>query len=676
MLALLIIPGLSVGAARAEAPAVEASYSFYLLAAGQPEAAAWNAAAALHADPEDLVAHRAYVVTMATGLRENAAVMTLYRSWLAEAPESEVARIGLATALHYSHNKMGPWCDELEAALGGVEGWSDPFERYWAHRVRYQARDVCPGERDSDRAALLELGAQAAEQDDLAVNPWPYGYSLRLRLSELVVDDELAAALERWYQVMPHRAAYTGNLWHESVSGEGLERAQQAALAAARREAIASDDPQSLYDAAAVLRWSEDPDLPLAEERLALLDPARTRVAYGRTSDVQWMRREVRTWNPASMAVTSANSKIAVRAVRLLRDIEPPEDDPVLSARLQDKLGENLEATGRRRAALEAYHRAWVIQPTPDRANAYAYTAAMARHDLEPALAVIDAALAETPRWDPRGEVWVDGYDDWLRVTRDERAGLLDTRAWVLHELGRDAEAAAVMREALLLSPTPEPLYHLHLGIISHALGQGDEALFHLGRGLSQSEAVPWWEWSLKAHSRSVAKQLYRERRWAPGGLDDWIATQAPPELSPTGAPEVDDYRLGQDFPDLSFETLDGRPGKLSDYTGLVVVDLWATWCGPCVASLPHLSQVAEDYPDVPVIALSVDEERSALDDFAKRPRAPAYTEVWSGKPAMKEAKVRGIPATFVLQDGVIVGYFSGFGRGDTRLEAALDENR
>jgi len=667
---MLTLTLLLTSPAIAEAPAVDAAYSFYLLSAGRPEEAAWNAAAALHADPEDLLAHRAYVVTMAMALRESPAVADLYRGWLTEAPDSLAARVGLATALQYGHNKMGPWCDELEATLDGVEGWTDPGARYWAHRVRYEARDTCPGERESDRAALLTLGAA-----DRGAELRAFGYSLRLRLADEPVDAALADDLERWYAAAPERSAYPGNLWREDLAGEALERAREAALNAARRESLISHDPQSLYDAANMLRWSEDPDQPLAEERLALVDPDRSKVAYGNTGRVQWMRRDVRSWNPASMAITSANQKLAPRAVRLLKDIDLPDDDPILSARLEGTLGDNLIATGRRRAAAASYHQAWTLDPTPERANTYAYTAAMARLELDRALAVIDDALARHQTWDPRGDVWVDGYDDWLQRQRSGRARLLDTRAWVLHELGRDQEAAESMREALLLAPSPSPLHHLHLGIISHALGQDDAALFHLGRGLSQADQVSW-EWALKAHSRSVVRQLYQEQRWAPGGLDDWIASQAPPAFSEAPTPnDAADYRLGQTFPDLQFETLDGTPSRISDYPGLVVVDLWATWCGPCVESLPKLSEVAADYPEVAVLAISVDKNRATLDDFKDRPRTPAYTEVWAGKPAMDEAKVNGIPATFVLRDGVIVGYFSGFIKNDTRLTATLDEN-
>lgn len=664
------------GAALAEALTADAALSFYLLQTGRPEQAAWNAAAALHQDPGDLLAHRAYLAATVTGLRAGEQVTGLYREWAAEAEGEEAiaARLGLAEALYFGHDRIGAWCDELEAALEGAEGWALEA-RYWGLRTRYEARRRCPGDRAADRAALLALGEPGEDFVDRAL-----GYGVRLRLTEgEPVDQELAGDLERWYAMAPEMASYPGSLWREDLEGEALERARAAAVEAALGS-IEGDDPAAIYSAERVLAWAEHPGHPAALARLDALDPERGRTVQRSSGDARWFPREVIPHSPTRGMIYAADRKIAVRAVRILKglEVDPAAEAPQTVALHQQKLAENLAYSGRRRAALEAFRRAWEADPTPARANDYAYAAARQGRELEQALAAMDAALASAATWDPRGGSTARDYDDWVREQRADRASWLDTRAWVLHALGRDQEAAADLREAALLAPEPVAVHHLHLGIVYHALEQPEAALFHLGRGLSMEEDLPGWEWSTRSEARGLARDLYEALRWAPGGLDDWIASQRPPETSALdgGGSDEADYRIGRPFPaELSFE-LDGQRRTIADFPGLVVVDLWATWCGPCVKALPHLSEVARDNPDVTVLAISVDRERAALEDFKDRPPRPAYVEAWAGQEGQQAARVGGIPATFVVRDGVVVGFYTGWGPGDDRLEPILAEQR
>ena len=65
--------------------------------------------------------------------------------------------------------------------------------------------------------------------------------------------------------------------------------------------------------------------------------------------------------------------------------------------------------------------------------------------------------------------------------------------------------------------------------------------------------------------------------------------------------------------PDPSFKTLDGQSHKLSALRGqIVVVNFWATWCGPCQEELPRLSQIAASYSGKPVnfVFISIDDPK------------------------------------------------------------------
>ena len=62
---------------------------------------------------------------------------------------------------------------------------------------------------------------------------------------------------------------------------------------------------------------------------------------------------------------------------------------------------------------------------------------------------------------------------------------------------------------------------------------------------------------------------------------------------------------VGQIFPDFMIRTMEGDSFRLSEHRGQVVVlNLWATWCGPCIKELPYFEAFADAHPDVSVLAI------------------------------------------------------------------------
>jgi thiol-disulfide isomerase/thioredoxin len=108
---------------------------------------------------------------------------------------------------------------------------------------------------------------------------------------------------------------------------------------------------------------------------------------------------------------------------------------------------------------------------------------------------------------------------------------------------------------------------------------------------------------------------------------------------------------------------IDGTPLDMADYKGKVVlVDFWATWCGPCRAEMPNILENWKKYHNdgFEVIAISVDQDMKALQAFVSQEKPP-WTVVADNHPGNEKKMasqygIRGIPALVLLgKDGKVV---------------------
>ena len=116
----------------------------------------------------------------------------------------------------------------------------------------------------------------------------------------------------------------------------------------------------------------------------------------------------------------------------------------------------------------------------------------------------------------------------------------------------------------------------------------------------------------------------------------------------------------GQSAPDFELADLNGKPVKLSDYHGkAVVVNFWATWCGPCKTEMPWLVDLQQKYgPEgLQILGVAMDDSgKDTISEFANYMHINYPVLMGKEAVAQRYGNVQFLPATFYVdRNGKIV---------------------
>jgi thiol-disulfide isomerase/thioredoxin len=174
------------------------------------------------------------------------------------------------------------------------------------------------------------------------------------------------------------------------------------------------------------------------------------------------------------------------------------------------------------------------------------------------------------------------------------------------------------------------------------------------------------------ARSRPALVTLAMSGAAVAGYLAYRLVVTGPQEAPPPAAPAVEEAQesspaaaFAETLPEFSLGNLAGQPQSIQSWPGKpLIINFWATWCGPCLREIPMLKALQTERPDLQIVGIAID-RREAVEKFAAEmgfnyPILIGQAEAWEAAAALG-VNIYALPFTvFAGPDSSILGVHTG----------------